>query len=157
MADFLLTWNPKKWTREKWEDLNALLKGAQIGQPGVRSWSCSQIMAIEAGDRFWLIRLGGEPCGIIAYGEVVEGSYEAPHYNDPTRTSQYVKCRFDKFADPDAPVIPRQWLTDTFPNFTWSPPRSGNRIHVDIPEALIKEWRQRQAALSKTALLKQKS
>jgi len=144
MSTYLLAWNPKRArTRSVTKMAEALKRGEEV----TSRWGCGQTQRPAAGDRFFLIRLGEPPKGIIGAGTIIKGSYEEPHW-DPAkahagRTSRYVKIRFDTLLDPETEVIlPREALdVPPFSNMHWSTQMSGIRIPDVVAKALSKAWR----------------
>src|SRR5687767_11460016 len=83
---YLLTWNPEHFQ----------LGGDGVVTPGtVHRWTCHSKQP-KPGDTVYLIRLGVEPRGVVAKGTVTEGSYEGPHWKDPSKQTQYIKFRVEE-------------------------------------------------------------
>ena len=77
---WLLTWNPKRWN---WEDYDDAVKITRIGMGYCTGWNCANSHA-EIGDRVFMAKLGGSstPKGIFATGYVVSGYEEDDNYDD---------------------------------------------------------------------------
>ncbi len=82
MATYLLAWNPKRWI---WEDLAEMALDVKEGQFVTTRWSCGNSKRMKQGNRVFLIRLGEEPKGIIASGEVLTDAYEDIHWAEEKR------------------------------------------------------------------------
>ena len=102
-------------------------------------WSCGNRRDIDIGDRFFLIRLGSDPRGIVASGYITSSAYDDTHW-DPKRaengdTSIYVKVRFDAIAE--QPIIPMEEL-DLPPlnTFHWHTQSSGILIPNQMASAI---------------------
>jgi hypothetical protein len=65
MATYL-TWNPIRW---HWKNFADDREKVRRGTAGQHRWSCGNSRFIEPGSRFFLIRLGNQPKGIIALGK----------------------------------------------------------------------------------------
>ena len=66
MATYLFVWNPKRW--HQWNDLDQEIE--QVGMTGRAdsTWSTGNRKNLPIGSRFFLIRLGTEPKGIMGSG-----------------------------------------------------------------------------------------
>ena len=144
MRSWLLTWNPKRW---HWDDRydGYWEMRHQIEQVGKAyfTWSCGMNKSIRAGDRFFLIRLGEDPRGIVASGFAATDVFEGPHW-DPIRAANGDNCRriyieFDIILDAEnEPIIPIEFLKTCFPEVCWSSQTSG----IEIPSRVVDEIEQ---------------
>jgi len=132
MRTFLLTWNPTKWP---WDYLHDSVD--QVEQHGFADdyWSCGVRRNIDIGDRFYLIRLGSEPRGIVASGFVKSKAYDDAHWvkqrAENGDTAIYVKIRFDAIFD--EPIIPMTELDQPPLNSVhWHTQSSGILIPIDV-------------------------
>jgi len=137
MKSYLLAWNPNRW---QWDNLTEESRGVKNGDLIHIRWSCGRSRRIEKGDRAFLIRLGQDPRGIFASGEIIVGSYEDEHWEESSaaagRTSMYVKIQLDTLLDPEVDaILPRELLRDSFPSMHWDTQMSG----VSIPDRVAAE------------------
>jgi 5-methylcytosine-specific restriction protein A len=141
MATYLLAWNPK---RSHWSDLGEYVSAFNRGEVSTNRWSCGRNKKIVTGDRIWLIRLGENPRGIFANGTVTTPSYEDVRWDDPSKTSQYVRYQIDSIVNPLTDrIIPRVRLNDfPFSEMRWDTQISGIRIPDHVAVALQQEWSQ---------------
>jgi len=145
-ATYLLAWNP---TRFEWEDLDERIRMAQEHGVADDTWTCGQVKHIPPGSRFFLIRLGLEPRGIVGSGTTVDEVREARHW-EPERaaqgeTSHFVDVRFDALFR--TPLVRRAELDEPpFDSVRWDTQMSGVRIRDDVAEVLEREWRRRVTA-----------
>jgi 5-methylcytosine-specific restriction protein A len=146
MRTFLLSWNPTQWS---WDYLHDSI--AQVAQHGYSDdhWSCGNRRDIDIGDRFYLIRLGSDPRGIVASGYVTSAAYDDAHWDKQRAangdTSIYVKVRFDAIAE--EPIIPITELDQPPLNtFHWHTQSSGILIPNDIADAIEQLWVSRDSA-----------
>lgn len=147
MTTYLLTWNPRNWI---WDDLPAVVSAMREGRPPERRWSCGNTKNISQGTRFFLLRQGVDPKGIVASGWVTKATYEEHHWN-PSRaasgdTANFVKVVFDSMVDPtpggDAPLDVRRFTSGPLTTVNWSTPASGIRVPDDAAELLERAWQQ---------------
>jgi hypothetical protein len=143
MDTYLLTWNPNNFA---WDDLEARVAELRSNGSADDGWSCGNVRHIPAGSRFFLIRLGREPKGLVGSGSVVRSTYEAPHWDrekaDDGETARFVDIRFDQLSS--LPLIRRSELNHPpFDEFKWDSQMSGIRIPPDTAEALETLWRER--------------
>lgn len=111
------------------------------GEARTQRWSCGRIKHIEVGGRVFLIRLVEQPKGVFGYGTVVTASYEDTHWEDPSRTSQYISFQIDWIVHPESDrIIPRERLdSGRFSKMHWDTQMSGVRIPEDVATALQDE------------------
>lgn len=140
MSTILLAWNPLKFP---WGDLQDELDSVRRGEKASETWSVGASRIIQPGDRFFMMRLGQPPRGIVASGWITSRPFEAPHW-DPSKAQEgevtfYVDIVFTRL---DAePLVPWSRLQGApFSQFRWGIQRSGVRIPPDIAEALEAEW-----------------
>ena len=143
MSTFLLAWNPNRWV---WHGFDDLVNSVQAGEDVVEDWSCGNNRSIAVGDRVFLIRLGENPRGIIASGDVVRGSYQGAHW-DPElatagRQANFVDVRIEWIVDPEKErIISRDELDSSeFAGMHWDTQISGISIPDDIAQVLEQRW-----------------
>jgi 5-methylcytosine-specific restriction protein A len=141
MAHYLLKWNPQNWSRG---DFLAFYFDYLAGEP--LNWACGGTKRIREGDRFFLLKTGVEPRGIIGAGHVTSppayGAHYDPEQADAGKTALYVGVHFDHLAHPDEPIpISRAELEQ--PKLragVWGVQGSGKQIPSAIAEALEALW-----------------
>ena len=144
MVTYLLAWNPKGARRSS---VSAMAEALKRGEEVTSRWGCGQTRRPAKGDRFFLIRLGVPPKGIIGSGTIIKGSYEVPHWDSAKahagRTSRCVQVHFEALLDPETEVVfPREALdAPPFSSMHWSTQMSGIRIPDAVAKALDKAWR----------------
>ena len=82
MSTFLFAWNPKKWDWKERDLTKKILKVAANGS-AEDSWSCGNRKELPLGSRFFLIRLGKDPKGIVGSGLTTTDPELGPHWNSP--------------------------------------------------------------------------
>ncbi|MGL5469176.1 MAG: hypothetical protein ACRDCT_13470, partial [Shewanella sp.] len=68
MNSYLFTWNPQKWA---WYDLKEAIVSVNTDGCYQEIWSSGKRKQIEVGEKFYMMRLGLEPKGIIGCGYVL--------------------------------------------------------------------------------------
>ena len=93
MATYLLAWNPLKWP---WRTLEQDADSCRRIGFFDDKWSCGRTKKISIGDRVFLMKLGRQSSnGIMASGLATSEPFEGPHWEDPKRTTNSVKVKFD--------------------------------------------------------------
>jgi 5-methylcytosine-specific restriction protein A len=119
-----------------------VLAGNQEGM----NWSVGKIKNIPAGARFFMIRLGVPPKGIVGAGMIVAAPEEREHY-DPDLAAQgrklnFVDLQFESLAI--TPVISWDELhRGILADFPWSIRQSGPHLPDEIAAELERLWRER--------------
>ncbi|HEV2223677.1 MAG TPA: hypothetical protein VGR84_11805 [Candidatus Acidoferrales bacterium] len=95
MATYLFVWNPKRW--HQWNDLDQEIEQVGITGRADSRWSTGNRKDLPIGSRFFLIRLGTEPKGIMGSGVTSSEPYSGPHWDPsrPTEQASYVDLWFD--------------------------------------------------------------
>jgi len=146
VSTYLFAWNPKRWT---WDDLDAQIE--QIGLAGHADdrWSSGNTKHLLSGSRFFLIRLGVEPKGIIGSGVTLSPPEYGPHWDENKAAegceTLYCDIRFDHLSD-DVLVTWDELQEASFSSFQWGVQASGINIPDPIAEALEDLWQSRTAS-----------
>lgn len=140
METILLAWNPGKFP---WGDLQDELARVRIKGRASDAWSVGNSRHPQPGDRFFMIRLGEEPKGIVGSGWITSRAYEGRHWdlNRDTagQSTLYVNIIFDRLES--EPLIAWDRLQQPpFASFRWGIQMSGVRIPADTAAALEAEW-----------------
>ena len=140
---YLLAWNPNRWDWTEIPELTTKLK--RRGLETIR-WSCGNRKDINQGDRLFWIRLGKEPRGIFASGWVIEGSFEALHWDDDRAdagdTAWYIEAELDALLNPEQDTILTREELDASPydEMHWDTQKSGIIIPNEIALELEEVW-----------------
>lgn len=142
MSTYLFTWNRARWPWTHLQDSVADVKNNGFCS---ESWSCGVTKKIRIGDRAFLIKLGGEPRGIVASGWVTRGVYRDRHWDKMKyakgQAAQYVDLHWDTLLDPDVNIFPRARLGDKiYSDMCWEPRASGVRIPDEVAVQLEMDW-----------------
>jgi 5-methylcytosine-specific restriction enzyme A len=140
MDTFLLAWNPKRW---EWSDLDDYSE--RVRRAGVchATWSCGTRKTIAPGNRFFLIRLGVEPKGIIGAGRIVSAPFEDAHWDSAREaageTGWFVEVEFDSLSK--QPLISWENLHNPpLDEMHWATQMSGVKIPSPLDSALEALW-----------------
>ena len=140
---YLLTWNPNEYP---WADIEADAQAVIDGRKEPSEWSCGNTKRIRLGDRFFMLRQGVEPRGIVAAGWVTSDPFEKPHW-DEQRAEQgvkatYVGVRFERILVPpqDDPLPVSDLKTGELASVNWRPQRSGMEVRNGVAE-LERLWK----------------
>lgn len=143
METFLLTWNPRRFD---WDDFEEVF--AEVAEHGsaVYSWSCGNTRRILPGDRLFLIRQGKDQPGLVGSAWAMSRPYQEQHWEDqegrsPSR-AWYIAFDWDVLSRD--PIVPRSRLDQPpFDVVNWSSQSSGISIRPDVAAALEAEWSRR--------------
>ena len=138
---WLLSWNKEKWN---WENYADRCEATKYGESFSDTWSCSSTSP-QIGDKFFLIKLGQPPRGIIGHGTVKSTSYEAQHYDaDKAAEGKKERCidvEFDRLIDYEKDrFVTQEELTAKCSAQHWSPQNSGIEIKTEVVPELEKLW-----------------
>lgn len=143
MPTWLLTWNPKRWV---WEGLAKDAALVRKGKHGTDRWSCGNSKGIRPGDRFFLLKQGPVPRGIVASGAITSRPREGEHWDAERRQkgvrALYVELRFESLLDPDkeAPLSVAELTRGPLARVHWRSHISGIRIPDDAAALLERLW-----------------
>lgn len=92
MTAWLFTWNADRWL---WDNYDEECEGLSEDYPFV-SWSC-QSKKVQAGDEFFLIKLGKPPRGIIGHGIVIDDMFDDIDWDEDRgrKITHYVPGEWD--------------------------------------------------------------
>jgi 5-methylcytosine-specific restriction protein A len=160
MKSFLLTWNPKLWSDSKRKEFANEITITASGIPYEMRWSTGNRKNIQEGDRLFLVRLGGEPRGIVAAGWALGKSYAGAHWNKKKASGRkmwYVLGRYDRILNSDYPPFepPLPVTSFTFEplaSVRWTPRTGGVEIPQDAAEILEDLWEDHLTELSRTTV-----
>jgi hypothetical protein len=139
MKTFLLTWNPKKWQWDNYAE--SVAKVAHGGRDG--TWSSGNSKRPRPGDRFFHLRQGVEPKGIIGSGWITSKPKPGRHFSKSGRTARYVHIRWDSLLDfetvpPLGHDVLRKGLLGAV---NWNPQASGTEVPPGVAAELEEVWR----------------
>ena len=142
MRTYLFAWNPKRWN---WEDLDEQLEQVSVAGHADDRWSTGVTKDLPPQSRFFLIRLGEEPKGIMGSGLTLSAPYLGPHWDPNAEAGAqalFADIRFD-FLSREILVAWEELQKPPFSPFHWGTQASGIRIPESIADALEAVWRTR--------------
>ncbi|MGN6607854.1 MAG: hypothetical protein ACTHMS_12705 [Jatrophihabitans sp.] len=113
MGTILGTWNPVRWP---WDAYPDAYRATAAGRIHRLQWSVHRRRhGVAPGDRFFLLKQGVEPRGIVAAGTIVDGPADGAHWSGrPGATTRYVTVDLDTVVDIDD-VLPVEQLRARLP------------------------------------------
>jgi 5-methylcytosine-specific restriction protein A len=147
MDTVLLAWNPARFPWGNLQDeLSEIRRKGQVTD----RWSVGNRTTLKPGSRFFLIRLGVEPRGLVGSGWTTSAPFDGPHWDFEKAangdTTKYADLYFDALAED--PIIPMDDLRHPpFSNVHWSTQISGIQIPAPVAEELETIWAQRTATI----------
>jgi 5-methylcytosine-specific restriction protein A len=141
MSAYLYTWNPDRW---EWVDQIQAIFRIGNGEPYDTYWSCGNTKKIVAGDVFFLMKLGGAPCGIIGCGYILSAPYPRLHWDAAKARQGRSAPRTDLLftALSENPILAIERLKARYPAHHWTPQSSGTAIPEPIAGELFAEIQQ---------------
>ena len=127
---YLLTWNPKNW---EWENYNEDVKKVKNKEKVTMPWTCYSKQP-RHGDDVYLLKSG---VGIVAHGNVTRGSYQEENYDSSGKMANWIDVNFDWILDEESPedgIVTVHELKQRFPKQTWSPRASGIAVRDEYIE-----------------------
>ena len=141
MSSYLLTWNPKNWPQEEFDEyFNRYGKGETL------RWSCGTTKKILVGDSFYLLKQGAGSRGVIGSGSIVSAPYSASHYQAQKAVkgveALYVDVEFEYLSHPNTAIpINREELNSLELSCPiWDAQGSGKTIPPEIEQELTSLW-----------------
>lgn len=127
----------------EWRDLRADIRKLRTRGVLHSDWSCARSKQIRRGDRFFLLRQGVEPRGIVASGWMTSDWYEGPGWRRAGVPCNYVDVAFDTLLDASKePILPREALSHgKLGEMYWDTQVSGISIPDRVALELEKAWR----------------
>lgn len=130
---FLFLVNPKLHYNP-YPDWKKWLPMAKAGKAIELQWNTgSRRSGMESGDLALLVKVGVDPRGLVAIGDVTSSIYEGAHWNpDASRpTTGWVDIRLTVLLDLDMP-LPLAILKEVGPGIRWTPRMSGTEVPLDV-------------------------
>jgi 5-methylcytosine-specific restriction enzyme A len=145
MATFLFSWNPRKWKWKESELTKQVLKVERTGS-AEDSWSCGNRKDLPVGSRFFLIRLGEEPKGIVGSGQTTSHPSLRPHWDDARRRrgkkALSVDIKFD-FLSKQPLITWNELQKSPYSSVSWGIQASGVRLRESITGKVEQLWARR--------------
>jgi 5-methylcytosine-specific restriction protein A len=139
MTAILGTWNLRLW---QWDDIADAIVATASGRSVVDSWSVNNRRnGVNPGDRFYLLKVGKHPRGLVGSGTILSEPFRAPHWDGrPGKTTKVIDVEFDRLIDPEH-VLPAAVLSEELTHTNWKPMSSGTTIHPADERPLESLWK----------------
>ncbi len=152
METILLAWNPERFP---WGTLQDELAKVRRSGGATDRWSVGNRTTLNAGARFFLIRLGVEPRGLVGSGWTTSDPFEDRHWDldraESGETARYADIFFDVLKE--EPVVKMDELNrQPFSDVHWSTQMSGIAIAEHIAGQLETLWEVRTRSSGPTGL-----
>lgn len=137
---FIVLWNPKK---RAWSNETRSRRQEEIRETGAfyEEWSLGGRREIQEGDRFYLLKVGAEPRGVIAAGHALGPMFESPHY-DKDRADEMIPSAdiaWEVLLDVGT-LLPTSTLEKEIPGKHWPIQSSGTKLEGEYAEQLESLW-----------------
>ncbi|MGM0983290.1 MAG: McrB family protein [Pseudomonadota bacterium] len=139
---WLMAWNPVNWPWKSFQDDRLkIASGENVTLP----WRTASTQPRE-GDTFYLVRVGQEPRGLIARGNIASAPYDDDHYDAERAANGDTACFVDitltdlRDPDVDAYISMADLQAGTTDGQTWSPQGSGIEIKSLSAKLVGKLW-----------------
>lgn len=131
----ILTWNP--------EISNVSIEEHKRRIPNMLTtyffWEVKEYNQAKCGDRFFLVKQGAGPKGIVMSGILTSKPYETEENRGKSILTVDLKPNF--ILDPDrVPMLSLEGLANAFPSFDWSTSPSGSVLPIEIACKLEDLW-----------------
>lgn len=141
---WLLSYNPKVYDWEAEEpDFNFDTMLRKVGEKRgfIIEWRCLS-KKTKPGDRFFIVRLGVEPKGIMATGYVTCGGANqgVDDQGNVLANNLIEVCITDAIDFRTDPIISMDLLNKRYPNQKWNPQGSGISVDPEAAKWLIENW-----------------
>jgi 5-methylcytosine-specific restriction protein A len=151
MSTYLLTWSPRRY---EWQRLPYLVHLSEQGWPVLHEWNCQNSKEIRDGDRFFMLRQGPVPNGIMGSGFVISpkpyaGKNSGKGGTRRSKAALFVDVKFDVILDPDSdPILPKSRLNHgKLANVNWNTSRTALQIPGDAARELEVLWKRHLARI----------
>lgn len=141
MNTYLFIWNSKRarWDSDSFKDDIEKIK--ENGKVEIQ-WACGNTKSMQKGDRAFLMKVGSEPKGIIAAGNITSACFSAKHWTGENRSGLSVKIELEILLNPyEEQILSIDILkTGILGRQSWTPQASCITIKPEIANELEKVW-----------------
>lgn len=130
MCAYLLTWNSDP---NNWSSRDTAIKRCRKGKKFCDTWLFGNRTSVVPGARFYLMKLGSPPRGIVASGIVRQGNSSPPSF----------PIQFETVLDhEEQDILSWEKLGTIWDRHRWVPRASGTELPPDISQKLGELWEQ---------------
>ena len=138
MKTYILFWNPaiSSYKLENFQEEMEDLGNADM------NWSVWEHENACAGDRFFMVRCGGDKTGICMSGYFSSDPYRGEDWSGKGRVTYYMNLEPDYMIHPDyLPILSTADLVREIPGFDWNGGHSGRLLDAKLAEKLETIWK----------------
>lgn len=139
MDTYLFLWNPKRWA---WTNLEDNIQEVYRTGKCPEDWNCGNTKSIDVGDRAFVVKVGGEPRGIMASGFVTSKPFMKKHWENENKEVLYVDIIFEALLNPTKePILTIDILKQgKMASQQWTPQASGISVKQELVDQLEAVW-----------------
>ncbi|MDY6322929.1 MAG: hypothetical protein SPL30_08495 [Succinivibrio sp.] len=144
MNTFILMWNPavSSYRSRRFAEDMSCFELADF------NWSVFEHDKARDGDRFFMVKVGADPAGVVMSGYLTSDPYEAEDWSGKVRRIFYSDFSPDHMFNPDkAPLFTTAQLAAAVPDFDWSGGHSGRMLTPSQAQKLEQAWDEHLAKL----------
>lgn len=139
---YLLRWNPiiSSFTAKNYKDaVEQFPNGFKM------DWSIYEWEEAREGDRYYMLRVGGDNDGIVFQGNLLSDPYEGKDWAGTTKKRHYIDINCFNLAEPNGqPIISVDELESAIPDINWEKGHSGQLLTFYQTVALDELMRDKQ-------------
>ena len=138
---FIVLWNPEGW---HWSHETRSMNQEEIRQTGVfmGDWSLGgRHSGVQEGDRFFMLKVGALPRGVIAAGRALGPAFRMPHWDaeQDNKLISYADIAWEALLDEET-LLPKETLEREISSKNWTIPIGGTKLDADHAEELERLW-----------------
>ena len=141
MNTYILLWNPKNWD---WDDFSEAIEEIRANGYVKGRWSFGNRKNVDPDSRFFMLRLGAEPKGILASGKIISDVYQDEHWRDSSKIANYVEVGFEILLNPSIEkILDIESIEHVLPGFlNRHKLQSGTVLSAKETDFIQAEWEQ---------------
>lgn len=137
MSTVVLMWNPAISSYTKKDFLDGM---DHFGQYGL-NWSVWEHEIIKKYDRFFMVKVGEGPTGVVMSGMIMSDPYSGEDWSGKGRKTYYVDLSISVMLHPEkAQLLTTEELMREIPDFNWTGGHSGRVLTEGQGSKLRKLW-----------------
>ncbi len=132
----ILKWNPAISSVSMMDFLDLIANGG-----AEMNWSIREYEKVHRGDRFYMLKVGAGPSGIVAAGVLTSDPYPDEDWSGRGRTVYYCDYTAEIMINPAVfDLLGSEELRDSIPDFDWYGGHSGTVLTGTQADALELMW-----------------
>jgi MoxR-like ATPase len=139
---FLVTWNPERWD---WPELEASAAALARGEElPADKWNTGGRQDLRQGDRFFLLRQGSAPRGIIGSGRILGPPVEQAHWEEARaaagETTRSAPIAYDTLLPRERVLTVEALKAAGLEGVRWNPQSSGTQVPPQFVAQVEAAW-----------------